>query len=233
MARGRPWIASLCAALFTTGAAVSARADEDDAMRRVSFRVESDRQVANDWLRASLTVTDEDPDPAAVAQRVNEVMAWALEVARAEKRVKVQSGGYSTQPVYDKARIRRWRSTQQLWIESDDFDAVTHLVGKLQSRLQLQSLDFSVSPGLRRKVADELIEEALAAFKARAELVRKNLGAKGYAIVALGIDTPEAPRPPRPMLRAAGMADASKVEPAVEAGTSRISVHVNATIELE
>ena len=161
--------AALGGALVLAGAAA---ADDRAETRRVSFRVESDREVANDWLRATLAVTDEDTDPAALANRVNQTMQWALDAARAEKRVRVQSGGYSTHPVYDKQRIRRWRASQQIQLEGGDFEAATRLIGELQSRLQLQSLSFSVSPEQRRKVEDGLIEEALAAFKARAELVR-------------------------------------------------------------
>ena len=111
--------------------------------------------------------------------------------------------------------------------------AVTRLVGKLQSRLQLQSLSFSVSPEQRRKVEDGLIEEALGAFQARADLVRRNLGASGYEIVSLGIDTPGGPPPPRPMLRAAAVSEAAVAPPAVEGGTTRVGVQIHATIELD
>jgi predicted secreted protein len=228
--RQRWVVAAMGVAVGLSGVAT---ADEAAQTRRVSFRVESSREVVNDWLRAALVVTDEDADPAQLANRVNERMDWALGVARAEKRVKVQSGGYNTHPVYDKNRIRRWRASQQLWIESADFDAATRLIGELQSRLQLQSLSFSVSPEERRKVGDALIEEALAAFKARADLVRSSLGASGYEIVHLGIDTPGGPPPPRPMMRAAAMSEAAVAPPAVEGGSTRVIVHIDATIELD
>jgi predicted secreted protein len=227
------WIAALLASGVALVLAGVATADEPSAKRRVSFRVESDREVANDWLRASLAVTDEDADPAALANRVNQLMDWALGAARGEKRVRVQSGGYNTHPVYESNRIRRWRASQQVWIESADFDAATRLVGELQSRLQLQSIDFSVSPEQRRKVEDGLIEEALAAFKARAELVRTNLGASGYEIVQLGIDTPGGAPPPRPMMHMAARAEADVAPPALEGGTTRVAVHIDATIELD
>ncbi len=223
----------LLAALLVAGAARAADADEK-FLRRVSFRVESGRDVANDWLRASLAATDEDADPAALADRINQVMEWALTRAKAEQRVRVRSGGYATYPVYDEGRIRRWRASQQLWIEGADFDAATALLGELQSRLQLESLDFSVSPEQRRKVEDALIEEALAAFKARAELVRRNLGASGYEIVRIGIGTPGGMPPPHPMMEMRAMAaDAKVAPPAVEGGTSRVTVDLDATIELE
>jgi predicted secreted protein len=225
---------ALLGALVLAGAAGAARADDAKTpLRRVSFRVESGRDVANDWLRASLAVTDEDADPAALADRINRAMEWGLARAKQEKRVRVQSGGYDTQPVYEDGRIRRWRASQQLWVEGADFDAITRLLGDLQARLQLQSLAFSVSPEQRRKVEDALIEEALGAFKARADLVRRNLGASGYAIVQLDIDTQGEMPPPRPMPMRAMAAEAKAAPPALEGGTSRVTVGVSATIELD
>jgi predicted secreted protein len=229
----RAWAAVLLSGIVLAGPAGTAGAADDNPLRRVSFGVESGRDVANDWLRASLAVTGEDPDPAALADRINRTMEWALGRAKQEKRVQVESGGYATHPVYEDGRIRRWRASQQLWIEGADFDAATALLGELQSRLQLQSLDFSVSPEQRREVEDALIEEALAAFKARADLVRRNLGASGYEIVQLGIDTGGGMPPPRPVMMRAMAAEAKTAAPAVEAGTSRVSVGIHATIELD
>ena len=61
---------------------------------------------------------------------------------------------------------------------------MSELLGALQSRVQLRSIDFTVSPAQRRKVEDELIDEALAAFLARADRVRQRLASHGYEIVA-------------------------------------------------
>ena len=161
-------------------------------------------------------------------------MAWALDVAKREKRVKVRSGGYSTSPVYDKNRIRRWRASQQLWIESADFEAVTQLLGELQSRLQLQSLDFSVSPQERRKVEDALIEEALGrlrgprrsgAQKTRRFRLRDRADRHRHA-GRTGAAPTHAAQPRR-------WPNPSVAPPAVEGGTSRVGVHINATIELD
>ncbi len=227
------WLVALCLGALACGPSAQADDDDDASLRRVSFRVERDREVANDWLRVTLSTTDEDADPAALAGRVNETMAWALGKARGETRVRTRSGGYNTHPVFDKNRIRRWRASQELVIESADFEAATALLGKLQTRLELRSMDFSVSPELRREVQDELIGEALGAFQERATLVRKKLGASGFEIVRLAIDTPGGSAPPRPFMARSSMATAEMAPPAVAGGTSRIQVQVAATIELE
>ena len=79
-------------------------------------------------------------------------------------------------------------------------------------------------------VEGEIIEEALSAFRARANRVRAKLGAKTYELVDLRIDTGGGHRPPPPM-RAMAMAE-SAAAPALEAGTSQLTARVQATIEL-
>lgn len=210
-----------------------ARADEEsgEARHRVRFQVESAREVANDWLTAVVGVSAEDVDPAELANRVNRTMAWALEQARAAEGVELQSGGYSTQPVYEDGKLRRWRAGQDLVLESGDERALIALVGTLQSRLQLRSLRFSVSEETRGRVEEELVAEALGAFRARADLVRRNLQAGGYAIDDISVDAGgQGP----PVMQARFEARAMEMAPpAVESGSSRVTVSVQGTIVLE
>jgi predicted secreted protein len=207
--------------------------DAPDPMNRVSFQVESSREVTNDWIQAVVGITGEDTDSARLADRINSVMTKALAVAKASPDVRVKSGGYSTRPIHQDGKLRRWRASQDLILESADVDAVTALIARLQADLQLRSLGFSISPERRRAVEDELIAEALAAFKARAEIVRKNLGAADYELVQVSINT-QGGSPPRPMLMESRAMSVSKVAPpALEGGTSRLTVHVNGTVELE
>ena len=225
----------IAAALVSCGAPRAAVAEEQptEPRHRVSFRVESARDVANDWIQAVVGISAEDVDPAALADTVNRAMAWGLEQARAETRVQTKSGGYNTHPVYEDGKLRRWRASQELLLEGGDSDAMTALVGALQSRLQLQSFQFSVSHTTRARVEDELVVEALAAFQARAEVVRKTLGASGYAIDEISVDT-GGYEPPivRGRFEALAM-DAAKSAPAVEAGNSRLTVSVQGSIALE
>jgi predicted secreted protein len=113
-------------------------------------------------------------------------MSWALGVAKGAKGVEVKSGGYSTQPVHDKSgKIGRWTASQDLVLEAADADAVSALIGKLQSKLQLRSIAFSVSPDTRRKVEDALIGDVLGAFQERAKRVQSGLGARDWELVAI------------------------------------------------
>ena len=228
-------LAALAFPLAALGLASAVAAAEDVPDRRVGFSVERSREVANDWVTAVLSVSHEDPKPAEVAARINRDMGWAMERAKGRSGVRTRSGGYSTFPIHDprSGDVRNWRGVQEIVLESGDVEAVTALVGELQERLQVQSLAFSVSPERRRAIEAELVAEALEAFQQRAELVRKSFGASGYRLVEVHVGTAGGGPPPvRPMMRTMA-ADAEMAPPAVEGGTSEISVSANGAIELK
>lgn len=208
-----------------------ASAGDDSHYDRVSLRAERSRQVPNDTARAQLGITLEDHDAVELQHRVNEVMDWAVDVATHYKDVEAQTGGYRTHPVYDHQLIDHWRATQELRIDSRDVDRVTELVRVLQSRMQLQSVTFSISHAARETIENELIAQALEAFKQRAELVRETLGAESYRIVNLDINSGGNVPAPVPMRAMGAMADA-KTPPSLEPGTSTVTVTVDGTLEL-
>jgi predicted secreted protein len=216
-------------ALAASGGALAA--DEPPRYNQVQFQVERSRAVDNDRMHAVLGVTAEDDSPVRLADQINRTMDWALKTAKARPKIAARSGAYRTQPVYDKDRIRRWRATQELVIESSDFAELGSLIGQLQERLQVASIDFSVSAERRRLVEDELIAQALAAFQQRAELVRKQLATKGYRIVDISINTGGGQ--PVPLMRGMTLEAAAVAPPALEAGTSVLSIGVGGAIELQ
>ena len=226
--------AALGAALaMAIAGAASAQPFAPDPKNRVSFAVERTRDVANDWIIAVVGTTDEDSDAARLADRVNDTMDWALGVAKQAKGVTVKSGGYSTQPVHDKdGKIARWAASQDLYLESGDIEAVSALIGKLQSKALLRSISFSVSPETRRKTEETMIGDALNAFTERAKKISGGLGARDYEVVALSIQTPGGGGP-MPMYARAEMAMDKVSAPSFESGQSTLQVRIDATIEIE
>lgn len=217
--------------IFALAAGYATAADEAPRYNQIHFQVERSRPVDNDRMQAALGITAESDNAARLADEINRTMDWALKLAKARAKIDVRSGGYRTHPVYDKDKIQRWRAAQELILEGADFAELGSLIGQLQERLQVTSINFSVSPARRAAVEDELIAQALDAFKQRAELVRKQLAAKGYRLVDASINTGGGQ--PVPLLRAAVMEAAAVAPPAVEAGTSILSVSVGGVIELQ
>jgi len=209
-------------------------ADKDKVEDQVNFQVQAGRDVENDRVVAIISATAENRDPTKLAERINTDMNWAVQQVKDQSAIKTQSGSYQTYPVYDDKKIVRWRGRQDLQLESGDVDVLSQVLGELQERLQIQSLQFSVSPEKRSAVESALIEEALVAFRKRAALISRSLDAGDYGLVDMSIHTGGA-RQPIPM-RAEAASLASRVSssaPAIEQGTSRVNVQVSGRIQLQ
>jgi predicted secreted protein len=201
---------------------------------QVSFRVESAREVPNDWLSATLGVDEEGSDAAALAARVNRRMAEALALAKESADLQVSSGAYQTQPVYDRGKIVRWRASQDLVIEGASVDAITDRIGRLQAQgLLLRGVAFSVAPETKKRVEDELIVEALSAFRERAGLIARGLGRRGWNLMSLAIGEPGVPVPFLQRGAPMAMEAAAAPAPALESGKSTLRVSIDATVEVE
>lgn len=193
----------------------------------VSLEAQASREVANDQLVAVLAIELHGPDPVALAATANRRMAEALKLAAAVPAVEARSGNYQTFPRHDRnQRIEAWQLSQELRLESRDFAAATRLIGRLQDSLVVRSMAVQLSPAARRAAEDALIPEAIAAFHARAELVRAAMKAAGYRIRSLNIGTGGA-TPPRPF-EARAMAQPVAVEP----GESQVTVTAGGSIQL-
>jgi len=198
---------------------------------RISLAASAGREVQNDLQIATLFSQHEGPDAAALADAVNREIRDAVEQARAVSGVKLQTSSYNTSPIYRDRQLTGWRVRQSLRLESGDATALSDLVGALQKRLRLESIQYAVSEDTQREVEDELITEALAAFQARAKLITGALERPGYRIVSLDIDTGGVRPPPMPYMRAMA-AEAAPAPPVMEGGTQRIEVSVTGSIEL-
>jgi predicted secreted protein len=198
----------------------------------VSLQADASREVDNDLALAVLAAEARGDNPAALAEQVNKKMATALKLAKGAPAVRPRSGSYRTTPTYKSGRVDGWLVSQELRLESNDVPALAKLVGELQETLIVQGMQLRLSPATRRSTEEALINEAIAAFQARAEIVRKAMKASKYRVRTLsigasggGIVVPFARSEMRAMSSAAAPVS-------VEAGTSVVQVTASGTIEL-
>ena len=198
----------------------------------VTIQAQAQREAQNDLLNATLYVEVNDSSSAAVANAVNKTVNEALRVAKEYRNVRVRSGNNRTYPVYSRSnQLQGWRGRGEIRIESRDFEAASALIGKLQSGMQLGGISFTVAPDTRRALEDELTVEAIAAFRARAEVVRNALGGKGYKISRLSIAGGHVPVQPFAVARAA-VSSAEVTPPSLEGGVSQITITANGSVEI-
>ena len=205
----------------------------------VELQSSAEREVANDTMNAVLYVEQNDANAQQVANVVNRALAEGLRISKDYPAVKVRSGNLQTTPVYSGGgsssraqQLTGWRGRGELRLETRDFGAGAALIGKLQTSMQLAGISFAVSPESRKKAEDEMIGEAIGAFKSRAELIKGVMGGRGYKIQRIGLSTGYSGPAPRPMMAMAKSADASFAPP-VEGGNSVVNVQVNGAIEVE
>ena len=224
-------LAALQALLALT--APLAQAQTPPAYNTVELQAEASREVANDSLNAVLYAEASDANPARLADMLNRAANEALKLAQAEPAVRARSGGFTSFPVYDRnQKLTGWRGRTELRLESRDFQAASALIAKLQEKLQLSSVSFSISQETRKSTENDLIAEAIKAFRGRADIARAALGGASYKLRRIALNTGMAGPPPRPLMRMAAEA-APVAAPVFEGGVSTVTVTAAGAIEVE
>lgn len=202
-----------------------------DHYDRVQLSASAQTQVDNDTVIAVMYSQEEGGDAVQLTGLVNERVTKAVELLQQHESIKFQTSAYSTSPVYHKNKVTGWRVRQTLRLESKDMALMSKVVGQMQQTLALQRLSFTVSPELKKKTDDQLIDEALIGFQQRALRITQQLGRKNYKIVDIDVSTSTG-HYPRPQFEAAVMASKAAA-PAIEAGEQTLQVRVSGQIEME
>jgi predicted secreted protein len=210
---------------------------EDARYNQVALRAEVNQEIAHDLMQVTLYSEAQDSDPAALAAEISKTLNASLAQARKVKGVSVASGSRNSYPVYDDKgqKITAWRERAELRLESADFSALSKLTGEMLQTLKMGGMNFSIADDTRKTHEDALLKDAVAAFKARAQLATEALGGSGYKLVSLNLNSGGFQRP-MPMrmeaMKGAAMMDAS-VTPEIEAGTSQVSISADGMIEVQ
>ena len=202
---------------------------------QVDLSASAAKEIENDLLVAVVYAQAQNARQSVAANEVNEAIAWALEQADDVRGVTTQTLQYSSFPQYSSGqRITGWQARQSLRLQSSDTDALSELLGELQSRVAIESVNYDVSRATRDAANDELIAEALAQFNRRASLIAQELGRSGYRIVRINISTSgDNGRPVMYRSRGAEMMDAAVAAPALDAGVQSVVVNVSGSVELD
>ena len=224
------------AALGATLLAVSATAQEPLTYDRVDLTAGASIEIEQDLLIAIVFAEVEDNDQSDAADAVNTAISWAADQARRVDGIEIETTNYSTRPLYANGRrITGWVARQGLRLESEDAEALSELLGVLQERVAIQSINYGVSPEAREQASETLIGEALAQFNRRAALIANELGRAGFRIVRINVLTPgnDLVRMERMAAMDERMEMSSFSAPAIQAGSDTLTVTVAGQIELD
>ena len=204
--------------------------DNEPLFNQINLQAQAEREIPNDQLTIMLAVEEEGKEAAKIANKINQDMDWALKTVKKHNDIESRTQAYNTHPVYDKRTVIGWRAIQQLELKSTNITALSDMVGKLQERLQIKNMRFTPTRETQVKYENELIEEAMIAFKQRVEIVKKHMVEKNVRIVNLHVNTGGGH--PQPIYAESRMMTMdAKSAPAVEAGTSKITVTVSGSVQ--
>lgn len=203
--------------------------DNEPLFNQVNLQAQAEREIPNNQLTVMLAVEEEGKEAVKIANKINQDMAWALKVIGEGNEIDSRTHAYNTYPIYDKRTVIGWRAIQQLELKSTNITALSELVGKLQSRLQVKNMNFSPTRETQVQYENELIDEAMVAFKQRIDIVKKHMDEKSVRIVNLHVNTGGGHS--RPIYAESRMMAMDKSAPAVEAGTSKITVTVSGSVQ--
>ena len=220
-------------AVITGVSALPAHAEEQ-RYNQVALRAEVSSEVAHDRMHVTLYSEAQHSDPAELAAQTTRTLNQALQAARQSKGVIVSQGSRNSYPVYDDKgqQITAWRERAEVRLESGDFASLSKLTAELMKSLKMGSMQFSVSDPIRKQNEDALLKDAVAAFRARAQLATDALGGNGYKLVSLNLNGGGF----QPVMRASAMKmdmAESAPTPEIEAGTSQVTISADGIIEVQ
>ncbi|MDO8908567.1 MAG: SIMPL domain-containing protein [Pseudohongiella sp.] len=189
-------------------------------------------RVGQDTLTADLRIEVDDRDPAVVQNRINTVMAEALELTRNIDGVSVATGYYgiyqfNRNPAGNRAD-EMWRGSQNITLESRDSAKVLELAGQLQAKgFLMNQLSYSLSTEQADEVRDSLMEAALVRAQQKAERAARALGKSNVELASVDIDSQSGGYYPPVMMRSmAADARTEMAAPVADAGETEVTLTV-------
>jgi predicted secreted protein len=227
----------LLPALAALAATTAARAEDGSPtpVPVVNVTASSTATVPNDRLHAWFRVEADSPSAASAAAEVNARVARILPKLKALPDAQTSTSGYTTQQIVEKGKPNRWRVVQTIKVEGSDFAAIGDAAGRLQAEdgAVLSGLSFGVSDELRRRTQDAITQQAIAAWRARAQAAAQGFGAPGWRTGRVSIQAGDGPRPYPMMARAEVQMAAAPAPVPLEAGSTDVTVSVSGEAILE
>jgi uncharacterized protein YggE len=146
---------------------------------------------ANDEATVVFAVEEQDKDRAAATARVNQKMKQGTDIVRgADPQAELKTVGYYTYPVYPdvpdtprplaNAAARRvpvgWRVGQSLEVKTRNLDALPKTVAAAQKALNLNNIDYHLSPSTAKQLDAELIAATWRNLNERTASIARAMG---------------------------------------------------------
>ncbi|WP_454757310.1 SIMPL domain-containing protein [Cupriavidus campinensis] len=224
----------LAATLLSTTAAVASAQTLPPPAGVLSLSAEAVTEVPTDVVQLTLAAEQEGAEPSAISSALSARTQAVLAQAKRTSGVEAQSGGFTIHPSTDRnGRISTWRGRSEVILKSKDFAAVSKLAGELANQMQVQNVTFSLSREARQATEAKLAEQAVSAFRDKAQTSTKLFGYSNYTIREVSMNDSGGVVPPTPRMYAAKAMSADAGAPIpMEGGKAHVTVSVNGSVQM-
>ncbi|TQN52490.1 hypothetical protein DLNHIDIE_02382 [Acidithiobacillus thiooxidans ATCC 19377] len=202
---------------------VSLAASAGTAAQEINLSVQQAYHVPNTLMVAQLQASATGPNAADLGQKVNAKMRWALQQTGKADHVQAQTMNYHTQRDYVDGKPDGWTVQQTLQVSAPQSSRLDQLLGDLQSRLELVSMQAAPTESARESAATAAAHQAIQRFKQRANNFCKDFGYSQSVLNSVQINTLRSSPGPVMMMTA-------RTPVASAPGESAMSVEVSGSV---
>lgn len=217
---------------------------EPDSFVRVG--AEAYREVREDRANVTLSVELDGEDQRQLMRDINLAMRNVVERARDNPELEVETGNYALrkniQYKKDTKEIEKitYTAVGQVIARSTNFDELLKFVEASHGDMLVGNIGFDLSTDLRRSIEKEILEEAIEAFRVKAETIATGLGYERFEVRNIEVGDSESSSPIRPMRSITMSLDAARANtpspsaaPPIEGGKQIVRVSVSGQIVLK
>ena len=238
---------SVVAATVMAAAAVTSSAEEFNLQpegkdAQIMLTATAQLSFKNDLATIRLYAQAEEHDLADAQSKVNAAMAKGT-IREFSSMVRIENDGYYTQAIYTEPKkgeapqIAGWRARQSIRVMTEDVDGVGSLVQLAQqSGLALDGVSYSMSDEAKSSARDHLSKAAVQALNQQTESVALAMKLAPQSLKFKKLEFTDGGFPEGVMARGVYMsaaANAKVAAPAFEAGSTKLSMSVAATLTVD
>ena len=212
----------------------------------VSVGAEAYREIREDRANVTLTKQLDGEDQRTLMREINLAMRNVVELGKGNAELELETGNYAVRRNVhykkDSKEIDKitYTATGQVIVRSKNFDELLSFVEAAHDDMLVGSISFDLSTDLRRAVEKEILEEALASFRTKADTIAQGLGYDGFEVRNIEVKDSESGSIIRPV-RNATMALSASAEsaaspsaaPPLEGGKQIVRVSVSGQVVLK
>ncbi|WP_432786451.1 hypothetical protein AAEX37_00592 [Oligella sp. MSHR50489EDL] len=212
----------------------------------VRVGAEAYREVREDRANVTLTKEISGEDQRQLMRDINLAMRKVADRGKDYPQLELETGDYSLRKYIqykkDTNHIEKviYTAVGQVIARSKDFDELLKFVEASHEDMLVGEIRFDLSTDLRRSIEKEILEEAIEAFRSKAETVAKGLGYERFEVRNIEVSDSESASPIRPFRAMAMRANGAIAEndglseaPPLEAGKQLVRVSLSGQVVLK